>query len=250
MRSRTVNAKRGSLDIFIHGFYQPVSTVDPRRMTFMMVPRSRFLSGLLFFSLVLGLGCSDTQKSQPVVTAPPSTKEEVKAKTPIAKYATIVVRSFGDIRIEFLGDVAPKTVANFQELAQASFYNGTTFHRIIPGFMIQGGDPNTRNDDPLDDGMGGPGYTIAAEFSDVPHARGILSMARSADPNSAGSQFFIVTHDAPHLNGQYTVFAKVVSGMEIVDRISEVETDRGGEYGPPDRPIEDVVIEQVRIEQE
>jgi len=150
-------------------------------MPFMMVPRSQFLSGLLLFTLVLGLGCGEKQQPQPADAATP-TAEATKSARPNAKYATIVVRGFGDIRIEFLSDVAPKTVENFQKLAQTNFYNGTTFHRIIPGFMIQGGDPNTRNDDPMDDGMGGPGYSIAAEFSDVPHERGVVSMARSADP--------------------------------------------------------------------
>jgi len=206
--------------------------------------RHFFICALTLFGLGLAIGCGGS--SEPA-QAPTTTQKEAVKSVSLAKHGTIVVRGFGDIRIEFLTDVAPKTVANFQKLARDNFYNGTTFHRVIPGFMIQGGDPNSRDDDPMNDGTGGPGYHIQAEFSDVPHARGILSMARAADPNSAGSQFFIVTHDSPHLNGQYTAFAKVISGMEVVDRISEVPTDQQGNYGPPNRPLENVVIANIRI---
>jgi peptidyl-prolyl cis-trans isomerase B (cyclophilin B) len=151
-------------------------------------------------------------------------------------YKAIIKTEFGEIHLEFFPEVAPNHVKNFLKLASSDFYDGTTFHRVIPGFMIQGGDPNSKDDDPTNDGTGGPGYTIDAEFSDVPHKRGILSMARSRDPNSAGSQFFIVQQDAPHLDGQYTVFGRVTDGLDIVDKIVNVERDRRN------RPIEDIVM--------
>ena len=118
--------------------------------------------------------------------------------------------SFGNIVFKLLPDIAPETVRNFAKLAQSGFYDGTLFHRVIPGFMIQGGDPNTKNADKSRWGMGGPGYTIKAEFNSRSHLRGIVSMARATDPDSAGSQFFIVTTDSAFLDRQYTVFCEVV----------------------------------------
>jgi cyclophilin family peptidyl-prolyl cis-trans isomerase len=130
----------------------------------------------------------------------------------------------GPIQIEFYPDVAPNHVKNFQELARKGFYDGVVFHRIVPGFVIQAGDPNTKNDSANRDswGTGGPGYTINQEFNSIPHERGILSMARTNDPNSAGSQFFIVLNDSKFLDNQYTVFGKVTDGIEIVDKIANV----------------------------
>ncbi len=127
---------------------------------------------------------------------------------------------FGEMEIVLFPDIAPKHVESFLKLAKSGFYNGTIFHRIIPGFMIQGGDPLTK--DPANSnrfGTGGPGYTVPAEFSKVPHEKGILSAARTADPNSAGSQFFIMADKAPHLDGQYSVFGEVLKGVEVVDKI-------------------------------
>jgi peptidyl-prolyl cis-trans isomerase B (cyclophilin B) len=124
------------------------------------------------------------------------------------------------MEIRFFPEKAPKHVENFMKLAKSGFYDKTIFHRVIPGFMIQGGDPNTKDaKDKSTYGMGGPGYHIKAEFNDRPHRRGTVSMARSADPDSAGSQFFIVVQDTPHLNGKYTVFGEVVKGMEVADTI-------------------------------
>ena len=137
----------------------------------------------------------------------------------------VIETNFGTIVIQLFPDVAPGHVENFVKLAQDGFYDGTTFHRVIPGFMIQGGDPNSKDDDRSNDGQGGPGYTIKAEFSDKPHKRGILSMARAQDPNSAGSQFFIVVADSNFLDGQYTVFGEVIEGMEVADKIVNVEKD-------------------------
>jgi peptidyl-prolyl cis-trans isomerase B (cyclophilin B) len=160
--------------------------------------------------------------------------------------AVIRVQHFGEIRIELLPKLAPSHVASFTRLAAAHFYDGTTFHRVIPKFMIQGGDPNSKDADPSNDGQGGPGYTLKPEFSDSPHVPGTLSMARRAEPDSAGSQFFIMTTGSeswrPQLDGQFTVFGHVLSGQDVVDRISTVPRDRR------DRPFENVVVESVTVE--
>lgn len=142
---------------------------------------------------------------------------------------------------ELYEDIAPITAANFEKLANEGFYDGLIFHRVIPGFMIQGGDP-------LGNGTGGPGYEIKGEFksngfdNDLKHERGVLSMARSMKPDSAGSQFFIMTEDAPHLDGMYAAFGRVTDGMEEVDRIVSVERDM------MDKPKKDQVIKAIRIE--
>ena len=154
---------------------------------------------------------------------------------------TIKIKNMGDIRAELYPEVAPITVENFIKLAGSGFYNGLTFHRIIPGFMIQGGDPEGT-------GMGGPGYSIKGEFmsNGVPnglnHTRGVLSMARSMMPDSAGSQFFIMHEDAPHLDGEYAAFGKVIEGIEVVDKVASVKTDYN------DRPLEPVIIEIMSVE--
>lgn len=138
----------------------------------------------------------------------------------------LIETKFGAIELRLLPDKAPKHVANFVKLAKEGFYNKTIFHRVIPGFMIQGGDPTTK--DPANKaqyGTGGPGHTLKAEFNDRPHVRGTLSMARSSDPDSAGSQFFIVVKDTAHLNGKYTVFGEVVKGIEVVDQIVSQRRD-------------------------
>ena len=137
----------------------------------------------------------------------------------------IIKTDFGSIKFSLLPDIAPETVRNFLELAKSGFYNGTLFHRVIPGFMIQGGDPNTKNPDKSTWGQGGPGHNLKAEFSSRSHLRGIVSMARAADPDSAGSQFFIVTSDSTFLDKQYTVFGEVVDGMEVADKIVNLPRD-------------------------
>ena len=152
----------------------------------------------------------------------------------------IISTRHGDITLEFLPEVAPNHVNNFIELARSGFYDGTRFHRVIPGFMIQGGDPNSKQDDRRLHGTGGSGKTLKAEFNKTPHTRGVLSAARSANPDSASSQFFIMVADAPHLDGQYSAFGKVVSGMEVVDKIVAEDTDHR------DNPLEAVSM-QVRV---
>ena len=133
--------------------------------------------------------------------------------------------SFGKISFKLISELAPETVRNFEKLAKDGFYDGTLFHRVIPGFMIQGGDPNTKTDNKGSWGTGGPGHNIKAEFSSRSHLRGIVSMARSQDPDSAGSQFFIVTADSTFLDRQYTVFGEVTEGMDIADKIVNLERD-------------------------
>lgn len=154
---------------------------------------------------------------------------------------TITMKDGGIIKVELYPDKAPNTVNNFISLANHNFYDGLIFHRVISGFMIQGGDPEGT-------GMGGPGYSIKGEFSqnrfnnDLKHERGVISMARSMMPDSAGSQFFIMHQDAPHLDGAYTAFGKVIEGMDVVDRIADTATDYS------DRPREDQVMETVTVE--
>ena len=153
----------------------------------------------------------------------------------------VIETTLGNIELELQNDIAPGHVKNFKDLAEKGFYDGTTFHRVIPGFMIQGGDPNTKSDDRSTHGMGGPGYTIKAEFSSTPHTRGVLSMARSQDPDSAGSQFFIVVKDSSFLDNQYTVFGRVTKGMEVVDKIVSVPRDS------KDNPDEKVEMKSVKM---
>ena len=148
----------------------------------------------------------------------------------------------GKISFELLPDLAPETVRNFEKLTKDGFYDGTLFHRVIPGFMIQGGDPNTKTDNKGSWGMGGPGYNVKAEFSSRSHLRGIVSMARAQDPDSAGSQFYIVTSDSAFLDRQYTVFGQVKEGMDVADKI--VNMDKDGN----DCPLEKVVMTKVTLE--
>lgn len=150
------------------------------------------------------------------------TAKMIEKAMPTGKIQT----KFGDIEIEFFPDVAPKHVENFKKLASTGFFDGTLFHRIVPGFVIQGGDPLTKSAaNKARWGTGGPGWSVKAEFNKTKHTRGVLSMARSMDPNSAGSQFFIVLKDSNFLDGQYTVFGKVTSGMDAVDKIAALKRD-------------------------
>ena len=169
------------------------------------------------------------------------------APAPAREIAVVSVRGYGEIRFALLADKAPRHVANFKSLAASRFYDGTTFHRVIPNFMIQGGDPNSKDADPRNDGYGGPGYFVKDEFNDVPHRPGVVSMGRGADPDTAGSQFFIMTTGSekwrPELDGQFSAFGELV-----------VRPGRGRPRSPKaprnaaDRPVENVRIESVRIE--
>jgi peptidyl-prolyl cis-trans isomerase B (cyclophilin B) len=185
-------------------------------------------------------------KSAATATAPATDKKadaSAAATTGGANDEVAVIKtSMGTMVAEFWPDVAPKTVENFKTLAKKGFYNGTCFHRVIPGFMIQGGDPLTK--DPSQEnawGTGGPGYTIKAEFNDRSHTRGVLSMARSSDPDSAGSQFFICHGDPTQLDHQYTTFGKLIKGDDVLQKIATTPTH------PPDRPNTRVNIDSITI---
>ncbi len=185
---------------------------------------------------------SDTEKNtqQGDAALAPPIVDDVGDPTELA----VIETEKGNIALEFYPDVAPMHVANFKNLARAGFYDGTTFHRVIPGFVIQGGDPNTKNDNPHDDGMGGPPYRVKAEFSDRPHEKYTLSMARGGDPNSAGSQFFICLDRVSHLDNKYTVFGKAVKGRDIVDAIGAMRRDPSSKY---DRELPAVKMKRVYI---
>ncbi len=155
----------------------------------------------------------------------------------------VIKTSYGEMTVAFWPDVAPKTVENFKKLARAGFYDGTAFHRIIKGFMIQGGCPNTKEGQKGMPGTGGPGYMIKAEFNDKSHVKGVLSMARSSNPDSAGSQFFIVHGNAKFLDHQYTAFGELVSGEDVLEKIANVPT-AGSEKSTP---IERVALESVKL---
>jgi peptidyl-prolyl cis-trans isomerase B (cyclophilin B) len=161
--------------------------------------------------------------------------------TPAPAENAIIKTSYGDLTVSFWPDVAPKTVENFKKLAREGFYDGTAFHRIIKGFMIQGGCPNTKKGGKGMPGTGGPGHTIKAEFNPKPHTRGVLSMARSSHPDSAGSQFFICHGDARFLDRQYTAFGTLVAGDDVLERIATVPTT-GSEKSTPVERIEVVSV--------
>ncbi len=154
----------------------------------------------------------------------------------------VIETNHGTISFRLLPELAPETVRNFESLAKSNFYNNTLFHRVIPGFMIQGGDPNTKTNNKRTWGQGGPGYTIKAEFNSRSHKRGIVSMARAQDPDSAGSQFFIVTTDSAFLDRQYTVFGEVVSGMDVADKIVNLPRDSN------DCPLQEAKMLKVTIQ--
>jgi peptidyl-prolyl cis-trans isomerase B (cyclophilin B) len=187
---------------------------------------------LLLTASLLAIGTAAAFAAPKVTKPTPPTKEE------LAKYATAratITTKFGKIVVKFFPDLAPMHVKNFISLAEAGFYNGTPFHRVIPGFMIQGGDPSGN-------GTGGPGYTIPAEFTTKKkHVAGILSMARTSDPNSAGSQFFVMVAPSTHLDGQYSIFGEVVEGLDVVNKIVSTPRDSN------DKPLERVDMIEVKV---
>jgi len=189
----------------------------------------------------LGLFAAGAAPSQETKTnAPAATNTNMS--TPAANEVAVIKTTEGDMVVEFWTDAAPKTIENFKKLAGSGFYDGTCFHRVIKGFMIQGGDPLTK--DPAREaawGTGDPGYKIKAEFNDHSHKRGVLSMARSNDPDSAGSQFFICHGDCGQLDGKYTVFGKLIKGDDVLEKIATTPTEG------PDRPVKRVNIESVKI---
>jgi peptidyl-prolyl cis-trans isomerase B (cyclophilin B) len=176
--------------------------------------------------------------------------DEKKAENPkmnASNEVAVIKTSEGDMVVQFWNDAAPNTIENFKKLARSGFYDGTIFHRIVKGFMIQGGDPNSKDAAKESSyGEGGPGYKIKAEFNDHSHERGIISMARSSDPDSAGSQFFICLAPVPRLDHQYTTFGKLIKGDDVLEKIGDTPVTRnsGGEVS---KPTKRVVIESIKI---
>ena len=201
-------------------------------------------AGLIAFTLTAGPGTAqDKPAATPAVTAQPA-PEAPRTEGAMKKEVAVIKTNHGTIVFEFLPDVAPKMVQNFKDLANSGFYNGTTFHRVIPRFMIQGGDPLSKDNDPDNDGTGGSPNKMPAEFTrKYSHVRGIVSTARTSDPNSGSCQFFIMHGDNKGLDNQYTIFGRVIEGIETVDKIAAVRTSK-----PGDRPLQNVVMESVTVE--
>ena len=185
--------------------------------------------------MVLAVANVRSQEATPTPSMSPTS-------TPTANEVAVIKTSEGEMVAEFWSDVAPNTVENFKKLAKSGFYDGTAFHRVIKGFMIQGGDPLTKDESKQARwGTGDPGYKIKAEFNKKSHERGVLSMARSQDPDSAGSQFFICHGSPKQLDGQYTTFGKLIKGDAVLEKIATTQTT------PPDRPIKRMNIESIKI---
>ena len=224
----------GYSPIYIDDIKYPKDGNGPLKLVYMssgfLRKDSGPINGVLIYEINKNYAPStvSTTSTPPVKTSQPIQTKSATSKNPIATIST----NFGDIVIELNTQVAPKTVDSFIKLANKKFYDDTLFHRIIPTFVIQGGDPNTKDQPPGTWGTGGPGYTIDAEISNLKHVKYAVSMARGSDINSAGSQFFIVTGDAPFLDGKYTIFGKVIQGQDVVDKIASLKTDLN------DRPID------------
>lgn len=197
----------------------------------MMFGISKRITGICSVALLMGLAASAVAAEKKQYDKLPEMKID-----PAKTYVATIDTSLGTIKAELFPKIAPKTVNSFVFLAKEGFYEGVIFHRVIPGFMIQGGDPTGT-------GSGGPGYNVPAEFNEMKHERGVLSMARASDPDSAGSQFFIMHAKSPHLDGQYTAFGKVTQGLDVVDKIVNLPTDAR------DRPVEPPTIKSVKIEE-
>ena len=193
-------------------------------------------------SLALGIAVARAEDAKKETATSAESTSEKKGEKMNANEVAVIKTTEGDMVVEFWPDVAPKTVENFKTLAKKGFYDGTCFHRVIKDFMIQGGDPLTK--DPNQEsrwGSGGPGYQVKAEFNDRHHDRGVLSMARSSDPDSAGSQFFICHGNPRFLDRQYTAFGKLIKGDDVLEKIATTPTH------PPDRPNKRVGIESIKI---
>ncbi|MDI6715910.1 MAG: peptidylprolyl isomerase [Actinomycetota bacterium] len=190
-----------------------------------------FIGFMLLIAMLLipVIGCSSSAGNlssevpgiddQEMPAEAPSQTTTTNLPKPSNRPRAVIETNKGKIVIELFPDKAPNTVNNFVKLANSGFYNNMRWHRVVPGFVIQGGDPLSRDNDPGNDGTGGPGYTIKAEFNDAPHLKGTVAMARAQDPDSAGSQFYICLEPQPSLDGKYTVFGQVVEGMDVVESI-------------------------------
>ena len=200
-------------------------------------PMKYFLSCVFALALVCA-HAQDQKKDAPSSdTQKPSTTNEV----------AIVSTTAGDMVLQFWPDVAPGTVENFKKLARKGFFDGTAFHRIIKGFMIQGGDPNTKDPSKEDSfGQGGPGYNIKGEVNSRKHIKGVISMAHSGHPDTAGSQFFICLDAAPHLDNKYTAFGKLIKGEDVLEKIGDTPVTRN-KFGEPSKPKQRIEIKSVKI---
>jgi peptidyl-prolyl cis-trans isomerase B (cyclophilin B) len=193
------------------------------------------LSVVLAFTLVSAVVFAAEEKKQE--TTPMNSSNEV----------AVIKTSEGDMVVQFWTDAAPNTIDNFKKLARQGFYDGTIFHRIVKGFMIQGGDPNSKDPTKEDSyGQGGPGYNIKAEFNDHSHDRGVISMARGPDPDSAGSQFFICLAPVHRLDHQYTTFGKLIKGEDVLEKIGDTPVTRNS-MGEPSKPTKRIVIQSIKI---
>ncbi len=219
-----------------------------------------WLSFALTLATPFGLGCDPTITDNSLPgsdsTSPMSASENGKADEtvfawpegpnhPVIRIEIEAPGLSGNLEIELMPELAPKTVAQVLEWVDDGFYDGMTFHRVIEGFMIQGGDPYSRDRDPRNDGHGGSGFNLEDEFSRAPFTRGVVGMGNTGRQNSSGSQFFIMHADKPSLDGHYTAIGRVRSGMQIVDAIVRVETDEFGRWGPKNRPLENVVMARI-----
>jgi dolichyl-diphosphooligosaccharide---protein glycosyltransferase len=222
----------GTTEIHVKDIKYPIDGNGPLRLVYSSPSFENSPGGIVSAVLIYEVN-KEYQPSEKSIEPIETTKNEV----------AIIETKYGDITIKFRSDVAPYTVENFKKLASSGFYDGTIFHRIIPGFMIQGGDPNTKTGTRDTWGQGNPGYSIEPEFSNLKHKKYAVSMARGPSIDSAGSQFFIMTGDAPWLDGQYTIFGEVVSGQNVVDQIERLETN---EKDQPDDPL-DAIIEKITI---
>lgn len=196
----------------------------------------KLLTSICALGLLLGLVTVRAEETS-------ASKDQKSATNEVA----VIKTADGEMVVAFWPDVAPKTVENFKTLARKGFYDGTAFHRIIKGFMIQGGDPNTKDlSKEARYGQGGPGYSIAAEFNSRHHGPGVISMARSSDPNSAGSQFFICHGDASGLDGKYTAFGKLIKGMDVLEKIANTPVEPNA-MGEPSKPSKRVEVQSIKI---
>jgi peptidyl-prolyl cis-trans isomerase B (cyclophilin B) len=211
------------------------------------IQASRPARAILALALALALAPGCGGEPSEAETDDAAAAEDFAWPTGPSPRVTLHIADRGDIVIELYPQLAPGTVENFLTLARSGFYDGTTFHRVMPGFMIQGGDPASRDEDPANDGQGNADYKIDDEINSAPHLRGVVAMANTGRPNTASCQFFIVHADSTQLDGGYTIFGRVVDGLDVVDVIAAVETDRFGRWGSPNRPLENVVISGMTI---
>jgi peptidyl-prolyl cis-trans isomerase B (cyclophilin B) len=225
---------------FSHFYWEKVDWIGYKlgmiRKTSLLDPVVKFLSSTICLGILLS-----------IANAEETEKEKEKAPMPTKYETAIIETSEGTMKVELWNDVAPKTVENFKKLSNDKFYDGTAFHRIIKGFMIQGGDPLSKQEGHPMVGTGDPGYKIKAEFNDRKHVRGVLSMARAQDPDSAGCQFFICLGDAAFLDNKYTAFGKVIEGDDVLGKIGDtpVGPSSGGE---PSKPKKRVEVKSIRSE--